>query len=300
MAELIDGKAIGRTIQEEVRAGVESLRSTHGITPGLAVLLVGDDPASKTYVAAKARTCTALGMHSINEQLPVETGERELLDRIRELNSDPLVHAILVQLPLPQHLSADRVVDALSPLKDVDGLHPENAGLLALGRPRFIPCTPLGVCELLSRSSVDVRGKELVVIGRSNLVGRPLSILLSSKRAVGDATVTICHSASSNLREVARRADILVVAIGRREFVGADMVKPGAVVIDVGTHPANDGTKRLWGDVHFEAVAPIASKITPVPGGVGPMTIAMLMRNTLESARRFARLEGRAHVPARV
>ncbi len=286
MAELIDGRTIGRQIQDEVRLAVSNMQTEHGIVPGLAVILVGDDPASRTYVNSKAKTCTALGMHSINEHLPASTTEKELLAKIDELNSDSSIHGILVQLPLPSHMSAERVVDRISPLKDVDGLHPHNAGLLALGRPGFVPCTPLGICALMERSDISVRGKEVVVLGRSNLVGRPISILLSAKGETGDATVTVCHSATVDLTQITRRADILIVAIGRRHFVSAAMVKHGATVIDVGIHPVAPGSNKITGDVNFDEVKEIASRITPVPGGVGPMTIAMLMQNTLQAANR--------------
>lgn len=285
MSIIIDGKATSLAIQEEIRAAVVRLQTESGVQPGLAVVLVGDDPASRTYVNAKAKTCVKLGMHSINLQLAADTSERELLLHIAQLNSDPSIHGILVQLPLPKHLSADRVIDAISPAKDVDGLHPVNSGLLALGRPRFIPCTPLGIVELLRRYNVPTRGRHVVIIGRSILVGRPLSILLSSK-AFGDATVTVCHSATDDLAAVTRTADILVVAIGSCEFVKPNMVKPGTVIIDVGTNVDEQG--KLKGDVAYAEVAPLASLITPVPGGVGPMTIAMLMRNTLYAAQRTA------------
>lgn len=285
MSKLIDGKSVAAQIQSEVQAGVDELRDEHGIIPGLAVVLVGDDPASRTYVSMKAKTCVKLGMHSLNEHLPADTSESVLLAHIDRLNLDPSIHGILVQLPLPARISAHRVTDRIDPLKDVDGLHPENAGLLCLGRPRFIPCTPLGICELLVRSNVPIKGRHVVIVGRSNLVGRPLSILMSLRHEFGDATVTVCHSASQDLAAVTRLADILVVAIGRREYIRGNMVKPGAVVIDVGTNPAPEAGGKLRGDVAFDEVSAVASRITPVPGGVGPMTIAMLMRNTLHAAR---------------
>ncbi|HEY3294277.1 MAG TPA: bifunctional 5,10-methylenetetrahydrofolate dehydrogenase/5,10-methenyltetrahydrofolate cyclohydrolase [bacterium] len=284
MAILIDGRVISKEIQSEVQRDVEKLKAEKGVTAGLAVVLVGDNPASKLYVGMKAKTCIKLGMNSIHEELPASISEAGLLAVIDRLNNDPAVHGILVQLPLPSHINAQTVLNRLDPRKDVDGLHPVNAGLLSAGEPRFIPCTPYGICQLLVRSNVQITGREVVVLGRSNLVGRPISILLSSKGRYGDATVTVCHSRSKNLPEICRRADILVVAIGQREFVSADMVKPGAVVIDVGTHPARNENEKLRGDVQFESVSEIASMITPVPGGVGPMTIAMLMRNAADAA----------------
>lgn len=284
MAILIDGRVISREIQNEVQRDVERLKAEKGVTPGLAVVLVGENPASKLYVGMKAKTCVKLGMHSVVEELPASTAESELLGLVNRLNNDPSIHGILVQIPLPSHIDSQRILNSLDPAKDVDGLHPFNAGLLCAGSPRFIPCTPYGVCELLIRSGVQIAGRQVVVLGRSNLVGRPISILLSSKGRFGDATVTICHSRSKDLAGVCARADILIVAIGQREFVSPDMVKPGAVVIDVGTHPPRNDSEKLRGDVQFEAVSQIASMITPVPGGVGPMTIAMLMRNAADAA----------------
>jgi methylenetetrahydrofolate dehydrogenase (NADP+) / methenyltetrahydrofolate cyclohydrolase len=283
-AELIDGKAIAESVRKEVAADVERLRRECGVTPGLAVILVGNDPASHTYVSSKAKMCIKLGMNSIKETFPADFSEDKLIAYIRELNARQDVHGILVQLPLPAHVNSRHVIMAVDPRKDVDGLHPENIGLLCMGEPRFIPCTPLGICELLRRSNVEVCGREVVVLGRSGLVGRPISILLSSKNKYGDATVTICHSRSQNKADICRRADILIVAIGRKRFVTADMVKPGAVVIDVGTHPPQTDQETFCGDVDFVPVKEVASKITPVPGGVGPMTIAMLMRNTVDAA----------------
>jgi methylenetetrahydrofolate dehydrogenase (NADP+)/methenyltetrahydrofolate cyclohydrolase len=282
--QLIDGRAISRQVQQEVQEAIQSLKEREGIIPGLAVVLVGDDPASKTYVSSKSKTSARLGMHSIQETLPASITEEELLAKVRGFNRDPAIHGILVQLPLPPHIRAERVIDAIDPRKDVDGLHPYSAGLLCAGTPRFIPCTPLGISVLLKRSGVSVRGKHVVILGRSNLVGRPLSVFLSSKHADGNATVTLCHSKSEDLPRVCRAGDILVVAIGQRKFVTRDMVKPGAVVIDVGIHPATESGEKMCGDVDFDQVAPITSLITPVPGGVGPMTISMLMRNTLMAA----------------
>jgi methylenetetrahydrofolate dehydrogenase (NADP+) / methenyltetrahydrofolate cyclohydrolase len=289
VATIIDGRLISKEIQEEVRQDVERLVASKGVTPGLAVVLVGDNPASKLYVGMKAKTCVKLGMKSVEETLPASATEAELLALVDRLNKDNSIHGILVQLPLPSHIDSQKIINALDPRKDVDGLHPFNAGLLCAGHPRFIPCTPYGVCELLVRYKVALSGSEVVVLGRSNLVGRPLSVLLSSKGRYGDATVTVCHSRSRDLPQICRRADVLVVAIGQREFVSVDMVKPGAVVIDVGTHPPRDETEKLRGDVQYEAVSAVASMITPVPGGVGPMTIAMLMRNSADAAIMLAR-----------
>lgn len=284
---LIDGKKTAATIREEVRAEVQGLARR----PGLAVVLVGDNPASEAYVRSKRLACEEAGMHSTLDRLPADTAEGALLELIDKVNADPSIDGILVQLPLPMGLSEERVIQRISPLKDVDGLHAENAGLLALGTPRFVPCTPLGCRELLLREGIETRGRHVVVVGRSALVGRPLATLLSLKGPGGDAAVTVVHSAVTDLAAHTRRADILVVAIGRAGFVTADMVRPGAVVIDVGINRVErDGKSRLVGDVDFDAVAAVAGAITPVPGGVGPMTVAMLLRNTVESCR--ARLSG--------
>jgi methylenetetrahydrofolate dehydrogenase (NADP+) / methenyltetrahydrofolate cyclohydrolase len=288
VAAIIDGKAIGKQIQAEVESDVKRLKAERGIVPGLAVVLVGEDPASKLYTGMKAKTCAKLGMYSVLQTLPADISETALLTIIDSLNADPAIHGILVQLPLPPHIDSHAILHRVDPRKDVDGLHPFNIGLLCSGEPRVIPCTPFGICELLVRSNVTIAGREVVILGRSNLVGRPLSVLLSTKGRFGDATVTVCHSRSLNLADVCRRADILVVAIGQREFVTAAMVKPGAVVIDVGTHPARNESEKMAGDVQFASVSEVASQITPVPGGVGPMTIAMLMRNSADSALRFS------------
>jgi methylenetetrahydrofolate dehydrogenase (NADP+)/methenyltetrahydrofolate cyclohydrolase len=282
MPEIIDGRKIAKDIKNEVASAVESLKRDRGIVPHLVVLLIGNDPASEIYVKAKAKAAGQLGIRAETVKLADTVSEKEVLKLIDDLNGNPEVHGILVQLPLPPHLRSERILERLSPAKDVDGLHPVNLGLLAAGRPRFIPCTPYGVWELLKRTNNSPTGKEVVILGRSNLVGRPLALLLSMKAPHCDATVAVCHSRTPNLAEVARRADILISAIGRAEFVTAEMVKRGAVVIDVGIHRKADG--MLVGDVNFDSVAPLASAITPVPGGVGPMTIAMLMTNTLQAA----------------
>ena len=286
MSKLISGKEIGASINGELRKEVDQLKS-NGIEPCLAVVLVGEDPASEVYVRNKKRTCGEIGIRSIGHDLPASTTQQELENLVQSLNDDPAVHGILCQFPLPKGLDETRVILAISPDKDVDGLHPLNAGLIAMGQPKFISCTPFGVLQMLKRSGLSTSGKNAVVLGRSNLVGRPIATLLSSKG--WDATVTVCHSRTANLAEVTSQADILVAAIGIPEFVKADMVKPGAVVIDVGINRIDDPSKasgsRMVGDVAFKEVEGKASFITPVPGGVGPMTIAMLMANTVNAAR---------------
>ncbi len=286
MADIISGKTIRDQILEELRSEVERLTAA-GTQPCLAVILVGADPASQVYVGSKRRTSEQLGMRSVSHDLPATTTQEELEALIRQLNDDPTVHGILCQLPLPDGLSETRVIQTISPDKDVDGLHPVNAGLIAMGTPKFISCTPYGVLQLLKRTGVQTSGSHAIVLGRSNLFGRPMATLLSSKG--WDATVTTCHSRTRDLPSVTSQADILIAAIGRPEFVTADMVKPGAVVIDVGINRIEDASapkgSRLVGDVAYGPVSEIASAITPVPGGVGPMTIAMLMANTVNSAR---------------
>ena len=286
MSDLISGKIISAQIKEELCLEVKQLK-TKGIEPCLAVVLVGEDPASEVYVRNKKRTSEEIGMRSIGHNLPDTTTQRELETLIQSLNADPAVHGILCQFPLPEGLDEKKVIQTIAPEKDVDGLHPLNAGLIAMGIPKFISCTPYGVLQMLKRSGISTSGKNAVVLGRSNLVGRPIATLLSSKG--WDATVTVCHSRTSDMAEVTSQADILIAAIGIPEFVKANMVKPGAVVIDVGINRIDDPNKakgtRLVGDVAFEEVAAKASFITPVPGGVGPMTIAMLMVNTVNAAR---------------
>jgi len=286
VSKLISGKIISAQINEELCLEVKQLK-TKGIEPCLAVVLVGEDPASEVYVRNKKRTSEEIGMRSIGHNLPDTTTQRELETLIQSLNADPAVHGILCQFPLPEGLDETKVIQTIAPEKDVDGLHPLNAGLIAMGIPKFISCTPYGVLQMLKRSGISTSGKNAVVLGRSNLVGRPIATLLSSKG--WDATVTVCHSRTSDMAEVTSQADILIAAIGIPEFVKANMVKPGAVVIDVGINRIDDPNKakgtRLVGDVAFEEVAAKASFITPVPGGVGPMTIAMLMVNTVNAAR---------------
>ena len=278
MTKLIDGKAISAAIRAEIAQDVKKLKAEKGITPGLAVIIVGEDPASKVYVRNKHRACEEVGFRSLGYELPAETTEEELLALVEKLNRDDEVHGILVQLPLPRHLDEEKILLAIDPSKDVDAFHPSNVGRIMIGNYSFLPCTPAGVMELLRRSGIDVSGKECVVVGRSNIVGKPMAMLLLQ----ANGTVTICHSRTRDLASVCRRADILVCAIGKPKFFTADMVKPGAVVIDVGINRGEDG--KLCGDVDFEAVEPLASYITPVPGGVGPMTITMLLQNTLTAA----------------
>jgi methylenetetrahydrofolate dehydrogenase (NADP+)/methenyltetrahydrofolate cyclohydrolase len=280
-ARILDGKACAQALRATYAQRANAL-AAQGHRPGLAVIIVGEDPASQVYVRNKIAACDAAAFHSENLILPATTTEAELLERIEAVNLDPRIHGILVQLPLPGHLDEERVLAAISAEKDVDGFHTENVGALAQGRPRFVPCTPKGVMVLLEQCSIALRGCEAVVLGRSNIVGKPMARLLLA----ADATVTLCHSRTRDLAGHARRADVLVAAIGRPNFVTADMVKPGAVVIDVGINRLPDG--RLAGDVDTAAVAQVAGAITPVPGGVGPMTIAMLLANTLEAAEAVA------------
>lgn len=276
MAKLIDGKLISAQIKDEVKAQVEKLNAG-GISVSLAVIQVGNDPASSVYVRNKKKACEYCGIKSLSYELPEETTEEELLKLINELNNRKDCNGILVQLPLPKSINEEKVLDAISPLKDVDGFHPMNVGALSIGKPGFVSCTPAGVIELIKRSGYSIAGKECVVIGRSNIVGKPMALLLLRE----NGTVTITHSRTADLKEVTKRADILVVAIGKPRMIDGSYVKEGAVVIDVGIH--RDADNKLCGDVLFESVEPIAEAITPVPGGVGPMTIAMLMKNCLDS-----------------
>jgi methylenetetrahydrofolate dehydrogenase (NADP+)/methenyltetrahydrofolate cyclohydrolase len=286
---ILDGKAVAAAVLDECRAEAAVL-TAQGIVPGLAVVVVGDDPASKVYVGSKARTCAELGFHSLKIELPTETTQEELLEVVRKLNADPAVHGILVQSPPPKHINEEEIIRSIDPRKDVDGFHPENVAKLVLEDPSgFVPCTPAGCMKLLEVAGISTNGAEAVVIGRSMIVGKPMALLLVSKKS--NATVTICHSRSKDLPAICRRADILIAAVGRPEMVKADWVKPGAVVIDVGINRIEDATKksgyRLTGDVAYQEVAPLCAAITPVPGGVGPMTIAMLMKNTLQAARQL-------------
>ncbi len=285
-AKILDGKALAAVLREEIRQETERFTAGTGIQPGLAVVLVGDDPASGVYVRNKETATIKAGMKSVMKRLPAETTTEELLALVGELNADTSIHGILVQLPLPRHIDERRILDAIDPRKDVDPFHPETVGLIAQGRPRFLPCTPYGIQQLLIRSGIETAGKNVVVLGRSNIVGKPMALLLMQKGPGGDATVTVCHSRTANLAEVTRSADILIVAIGVPRFLKADGVKPGAVVIDVGMNRIEeDGKARFVGDVDFDAVEKIASAITPVPGGVGPLTVTMLLNNALTAAR---------------
>lgn len=276
MAQLIDGKKIATQIKEELKGKVAALKAA-GTEVTLAVIQVGNDPASSVYVGNKKKACEYIGIRSLAYELPEETTEIELLELIEELNQRKDVNGILVQLPLPKHIDEEKILNTISPLKDVDGFHPQNVGALCIGQPGFVSCTPAGIIQLLKRSGIEISGKECVVIGRSNIVGKPMALLLLRE----NGTVTITHSRTRDLKEVTRRADILVVAIGKPKMITVDYVKEGAVVIDVGIH--RNENNKLCGDVDFESVEPLCSAITPVPGGVGPMTIAMLMNNCVES-----------------
>jgi len=278
-AQLIDGNALAQHWREQVARDCQALQA-RGVKPGLAVLLVGDNPASQVYVRNKVKACEQAGLHSVLDQLPADLSESDLLARVAELNRDPLIHGILVQLPLPAHIDAHKVIEAIDPAKDVDGFHVASAGALMTGLPGFWPCTPHGCMKMLESIHYPLSGKHAVVIGRSNIVGKPMALMLLAQ----NATVTICHSRTANLKAITLQADVIVAAVGQRNTVTADMVKPGAVVIDVGMNRNEAG--KLCGDVDFEGVRQVAGHITPVPGGVGPMTIAMLLVNTLESAKR--------------
>ena len=279
MANIIDGKAVSAKVKEQVRIETEELIAKHGIQPGLAVVIVGNDPASRVYVNNKKKACEAVGFKSFEYALPEETTQEELLELVETLNNDKNVNGILVQLPVPKQINDKAIINAISAEKDVDAFHPENVGRIMIGDYSFLPCTPAGAMELIDSTGVEVAGKNCVVIGRSNIVGKPMAMLLLHR----SGTVTICHSRTQNLAEITRQADILVAAVGKANFVTGDMVKEGAVVIDVGINRLDNG--KLCGDVNYAEVEPKASYITPVPGGVGPMTIAMLMRNTLTAAK---------------
>ena len=288
-ADRIDGKRIAADVRAEVAEGVAEMKARHGIVPGLAVVLVGDDPASAVYVRNKQRAAAEVGMVAEDFSLPAQTGQEELLEHVSRLGADQRIHGLLVQLPLPSHISQDAVIDALNPDKDVDGLHPYNVGLMVRGRQRFVPATPAGIQQMLLRTGRDPEGLHVVVCGRSEIVGKPVSILLMQRLAGANATVTVCHTRTRDLPSVTRRADILIAAMGQPRFITADMVKEEAIVIDVGMNrveaPERKSGYRLVGDVDFDAVSEVVSAITPVPGGVGPMTIAMLLYNTLKAAR---------------
>jgi methylenetetrahydrofolate dehydrogenase (NADP+)/methenyltetrahydrofolate cyclohydrolase len=281
-AQILDGKQLAQQMRSELAEEVVEFIQNNGVVPCLAAVLIGEDPASEVYVRNKRHACEAVGIESQLHRLDANTSSEELLKLIARLNKDVAVHGILIQLPLPPHIDASRVLSAVSPAKDVDAFHPENVGRLVQGRPRFLPCTPQAVQQLLVRSGIEIAGRHVVVLGRSDIVGRPLSIMLSQRGPGGDATVTVCHSRTRDLPTVTRLADILIVAIGRPKFLTAEMVRPGAVVVDVGINRTAEG---LVGDVDFAAVREVAGEITPVPGGIGPLTIAMLLRNTLLAAQ---------------
>ncbi|NDY42531.1 bifunctional methylenetetrahydrofolate dehydrogenase/methenyltetrahydrofolate cyclohydrolase FolD [Dissulfurirhabdus thermomarina] len=292
-AKIISGVEIAKQIREELKAEVAGLKEQHGVTPGLVTILVGENPASVSYVTAKQKTAHELGFHSVQDNQPEDITEEALLALIDKYNKDPAIHGILVQLPLPKHINETKVLYAIDPDKDVDGFHPVNVGKMVIGEQCFLPCTPHGILEMLERSGVETSGAEAVVVGRSNIVGKPIANLMLQKRAAGNATVTVCHTRTRDMAFHTRRADILVVAAGRPKVITADMVKEGAVVIDVGVNRIGktpEGKAILCGDVDFEAVKEKAAAITPVPGGVGPMTITMLMKNTVQAAKQFAGL----------
>jgi len=289
-AKILDGKQLAATMRANIAKQVAELKATKGITPGLGVILIGVDPASTSYVTAKEKACEEAGMYSEDVRVPAETTQAEALALVQKMNGDPRIHGILVQLPLPKHIDEAAVINAIAPEKDVDGFTPINVGRMMIGETCFLPCTPNGVIQMLLSASVETSGKHAVVIGRSNIVGKPVAHLLMRKAKGGNATVTVCHTGTKDLATFTKQADILVVAAGRPNTVTGEMIKPGAVVIDVGVNRVPDATKkngfRLVGDVEFDSAAQVASLITPVPGGVGPMTITMLLYNTLESATR--------------
>jgi len=287
-ARLIKGAEISKQIREEIAAEIEALKEKHGLTPGLATILVGDDPGSKVYVGQKEKACNNLGIYSERTDLPADTSETDVLSLVQKFNNDSKIHGILVQLPLPKQIDAERVIYAINPDKDVDCFHPVNVGKLMIGTGRFLPCTPHGIMELLRRSGIDTNGKHAVVVGRSNIVGKPMANLMLQPPPGGNATVTLCHSKTADLAAFTRMADILIVAVGHPKTITADMVKEGVVVIDVGVNRIGktaEGKAVLAGDVDFDSVQEKAAAITPVPGGVGPMTITMLMKNTVEAAK---------------
>ena len=287
-AEIISGTEIAKQIREELKQEIAELKTKHNLIPGLATVLVGDDPASHVYVGAKEKTSQALGLYSERHNLKADTSEAELLKLVDKLNKDPRIHGILVQIPLPKHINETKILFAINPKKDVDGFHPVNLGKLMIGEPDYLPCTPHGIQQLLVRSGVEIEGAEVVVVGRSNIVGKPIANILLQKKEGANATVTLCHTRSRDISFHTKRADILIVAAGRPKAITADMVKEGVVVIDVGTNEIGrtaEGKRILCGDVDFEAIKEKAKAITPVPGGVGPMTITMLMINTVKAAK---------------
>lgn len=285
---IIDGKKISQQIKEEVRAATEQFKAEKGFVPGLAFILVGENPASQAYVKSKGKSCEEIGFYSVTERVPESTSEADLLSMIDRFNHDEKIHGILVQLPLPKHINEQRVIEAIAPSKDVDGFHPANVGKMMIGIDTFFPCTPYGIVELLKRSNIDPSGKHVVVVGRSNIVGKPIANMLVQKKEWANAIVTIAHTAAKDISYYTQQADILIAAVGKAHAITKKMVRPGVVVIDVGINRVEDASTksgyRLTGDVDYESVKDIASAITPVPGGVGPMTIAMLMVNTLKAA----------------
>ena len=289
-AKLIDGKSISTDIRNELKNRINDLNK-NGIIPGLGVILVGDDPASKSYVSAKERACESIGIYSDDNRYSSKITENDLLDKIESLNNDPKIHGILVQLPLPSHINSTLILNAINPDKDVDGFHPVNVGKMMIGEDSFLPCTPHGIIQLLKRCNIETKGKHAVVIGRSNIVGKPIANMLFQKNMDTNATVTICHTSTNNLKDFTRTADIIIAASGQPNTLTSDMVKPGVVIIDVGVNRVEDISKkngfRLVGDVDFNGLFDIASAITPVPGGVGPMTITMLLYNTVKSAEKL-------------
>jgi len=293
-AKIISGTEVAKAIREELKTEVTELKEKHAVVPGLVTILVGEDPASQSYVSAKNKTAHALGIHSEQITLPADTSEQDLLATVEKYNKDKNIHGILVQLPLPKHINETNVLYAIDPAKDVDGFHPVNVGKMVLGEDCFLPCTPHGILELLTRSGVETSGAEVVIIGRSNIVGKPIANLMLQKRKAGNATITLCHTRTKDMAAHCKRADIIIAAVGVPKMVTADMVKDGVVVIDVGVNRIGktaDGKAILAGDVDFDAVKEKASYITPVPGGVGPMTITMLMKNTVQAARQIARVK---------
>ena len=292
-ARILSGKEIGQQIRQELTEEIAELKEKHNLVPGLATILVGDDPASKVYVGAKERACQALGIYSERHDLPVDTSQEDLLALVERLNNKGKVHGILVQVPLPKHIDEATVLFAIDPDKDVDGFHPVNVGKMLIGEPAFLPCTPHGIQEVLIRSNVKIEGADVVIVGRSNIVGKPVAAILMQKQAGANATVTVCHSRTKNIAAHTQRADILIVGIGQAKFITADMVKEGVVVIDAGINQIGktpEGKRILVGDVDFETVKEKAEAITPVPGGIGPMTIVMLMANTVKSVKMAAGL----------
>jgi len=291
-ARILDGKALSQTIQAEIASATEQLKRDHSIVPGLAVILVGDDPASQVYVRNKGKACEKAGFLSKTFALPTETSQKYIMELINELNNDRAIHGILVQLPLPRHIDENLIINSINPEKDVDGFHPANVGRMVIGKEDcFLPCTPFGIQTLLIRYGIETQGRHVVVVGRSNIVGKPIAIMLMQKAIGADATITVCHSRTKNLPDIVRQGDIVIAAMGKANFVTADMISPGAVVIDVGINRVKDFSTKtgyaLVGDVDFENVKEVASAITPVPGGIGPMTIAMLLFNTLKAAKKI-------------